>query len=91
VIGWLEHSFASGGIALWLLALVACEWLLLSWWSARRGNGGTPLRWLLMLLPGAWLMAAVGTSLAGLDWRATATCLAGALVSHLCDLRARLR
>lgn len=83
--------FGDGLVAVLVLLVLAAEaaWLIR---CHRAGRGGLPPREaLLLVLPGAALVAALQAALWGLHWSFMALALLAAFVAHLLDLGVRLR
>lgn len=83
--------FEGGGVAALVLIVLAAEaaWLIR---RHRAGRGGLrPRAAILLVLPGVAFVAAIQAALSGLHWGLVALALLGAFVTHLLDLRERLR
>jgi hypothetical protein len=79
-----------GAAALVLIVLVAEAALLAR--RHRAGRGGLPPRQaVFLILPGFAFVAALQAALSGLHWSAIAIALLAAFVTHLLDLRERLK
>jgi uncharacterized membrane protein YjjP (DUF1212 family) len=77
---------AQGWIAALILLVLAAE---ATWLITRRAL--PPRQAILLILPGVAFVAAIQAALSGLHWSVIALALLAALVTHLLDLRARLR
>lgn len=72
-----------------ILLLVTLEAAALVLWHRRTGGGPEPWRVLPNLAAGFCLLLALRGCLSGAGGATLALCLAGALLAHLADLRAR--
>ena len=72
-----------------VIAVSLFEWLLLSQWHRRSGQGMAPGALTGMLLPGLCLMLAVRSALTGAPWYLLALLLSAAGLAHIADLRRR--
>ncbi len=85
----MADLFAGGLIVDLILGLTLVEALVLAAYHRRTGRGVAPTPLVANLLAGAFLLLALRASLASAGWAWIAACLAGSLVAHLSDLRAR--
>jgi hypothetical protein len=87
----LIEWFASPGLVDLVLVLTCAEAACLALWR-RAGHGALSCRDVaLLLLPGVFLMLALRAALAGATWPWVPVALGGALMTHVLDLRTRLR
>jgi hypothetical protein len=87
----MESWVRSGLVADIVLACLAIEAIGLLAWRRATGRGPGVGALAALLLPGAFLVLALRFALADAPWWLIPAALAGALVAHLADLRARLR
>ena len=86
----MGELFASGGIALLVIALMLAELAGAAWWTRRQGRP-FPAGLLATLASGACMMLALRAALLQESWTAIAPWLTASFLAHGADLLTRLR
>ncbi len=87
----MRAFFASGDVAVLILAGMVVEGCALAAWHRRTGRGVAPAEFLANLVSGMCLLLAMRLALGGAWWGWTGACLLGALAGHAVDLGRRWR
>jgi hypothetical protein len=87
----VKALFASGNVALLILAGMVVEGCALTAWHRRTGRGVAPGDFLANLVSGMFLLLAMRLALGGAWFGWVGACLLGALVGHATDLWRRWR